>query len=79
MGLMQDKGSLFSQYHRMHHLLFQCISKVSENPAAHPGQAALLNCLLEQGSINQGALCRKLKVSAASVGFPCAAWKSRAF
>jgi DNA-binding MarR family transcriptional regulator len=51
----------------MHHLLFQCISKVAENPAVHPGQAALLKCLMEQGSTSQGALCRMLKVSAASV------------
>lgn len=64
---MQDENSLFGQYHRTHHLLFQCISKVLGNPAVHPGQAALLGCLMEQGSISQGALCRTLKVSAASV------------
>jgi DNA-binding MarR family transcriptional regulator len=58
---------LSMKYHRLHHLFFQSISKTVGNPFVHPGQAALLGCLLDKGSISQGELCRKLQVSAAAV------------
>jgi DNA-binding MarR family transcriptional regulator len=58
---------LSMNYHRLHHLFFQCISKTVGNPFVHPGQAALLGCLLDKGSISQGELCRTLQVSAAAV------------
>ncbi len=62
-------GNMFlsMNYHRLHHLFFQCISKTVGNPFVHPGQAALLGCLLDKGTISQGELCRKLQVSAATV------------
>lgn len=55
------------KYHRLHHLLFQCITKATGNPAVHPGQARLLGCLLDKGSISQRELNRHLQVSAAAV------------
>jgi DNA-binding MarR family transcriptional regulator len=64
---MHGKMLLSMNYHRLHHLFFQCISKTVGNPFVHPGQASLLGCLLDQGSISQGELCRTLKVSAAAV------------
>ena len=64
---MLGKTSLFKQYHRLHHMFFQCVSKQLSNPMAHPGQGALLGCILEKGSMSQRELCRKLGVSAAAV------------
>ena len=64
---MHGKMLLSMNYHRLHQLFFQCISKTVGNPFVHPGQAALLGCLLDKGSISQGELCRTLQVSAASV------------
>ncbi len=64
---MHEKILLSMRYHRLHHLFFQCISKTLGNPFVHPGQAGLLSCLLDKGSIGQGELCRTLKVSAAAV------------
>ncbi len=64
---MHGKMFLSMKYHRLHHLFFQCISKTMGNPFAHPGQAGLLGCLLDKGSISQGDLCRMLQVSAAAV------------
>ena len=64
---MHGKLFLSMKYHRLHHLFFQCISKTLGNPFVHPGQAALLGCLLDKGSISQGELCRALQVSAAAV------------
>ncbi len=64
---MHEKIHLSMKYHRLHHLFFQCISKALGNPFVHPGQAGLLSCLLDKGSVSQGELCRTLKVSAAAV------------
>ena len=66
---MHGKMLLSMNYHRLHHLFFQCISKTVGNPFVHPGQSALplLGCLLDKGTISQGELCRKLQVSAAAV------------
>ena len=64
---MHEKMLLSMRYHRLHHLFFQCISKTLGNPFVHPGQAGLLSCLLDKGSISQGELCRTLQVSAAAV------------
>ncbi len=64
---MHGNMLLSMNYHRLHHLFFQCISKTVGNPFVHPGQAALLGCLLDKGSISQGELCRSLQVSAAAV------------
>ncbi len=64
---MHEKMLLSMRYHRLHHLFFQSISKTLGNPFVHPGQAALLGSLLENGSLSQGGLCRMLKVSAAAV------------
>ena len=64
---MHENALLSMKYHRLHHLFFLCISKKMGNPFVHPGQGALLGCLLDNGSMSQGELCRKLQVSAAAV------------
>lgn len=64
---MQQKALLFMKAHRLRHVFFQCTSKLLHNPLVHPGQGALLGCLLDNGSMSQGALYRMLKVSAATV------------
>jgi len=64
---MHEKMLLSMKYHRLHHMFFQCLSKTLGNPFVHPGQASLLGCLLNKGSISQGELCRMLQVSAAAV------------
>ena len=64
---MTGKTLLFMKYHRLHHLFFQFITRSMGNPLVHPGQARLLGCLLEKGSISQGELNRHMQVSAAAV------------
>lgn len=64
---MNETVNLFQHYHRMHHLFFQCVSRVSKDQVAHPSQGALLGCLMEKGRIRQAELCRNLMVSGAAV------------
>ncbi len=65
---MKDLKTIPDYYHRLHHLFFLCISKEVGTPQVHPGQGALLGCLLGNGSsISQKDLCQKLQVSAAAV------------
>lgn len=62
-----ESEQIFEMHHRIHHQFFQCVNRMLENPAVHPGQAALIGKLMRHGSLSQAALCRRLDVSAATV------------